>query len=265
MWDARGHVMSSSNDSSARREIFEWIGEHDKTFYLPRRPINPIGIYFSPETRNYFPDAFLPSYQGILILLMQSHLEFQVVTPRTLAAFRGATLVLPDVRMIGEVERDALRAQISRGARLVVTGTDATGLAAETLTRFPECPGRAYLADLQKDFGKTDPSERADLLSALAPDSPVRVEASASVATQIARVDGKIHIFFASFKGLVAGRNAVQTAERRIRVTVPAANAGKAWFLPFLGEAQAVEGQRHDANLVFVLPDVQKGAVVWFE
>ena len=75
----------------------------------------------------------------------------------------------------------------------------------------------------------------------------------------------KVHIFFASFKGLVAGQNAVQTTERGIRVTVPAASAGKAWFLPFLGEAQAVEGQRDGANLVFVLPDVQKGAVVWFE
>ena len=39
----------------------------------------------------------------------------------------------------------------------------------------------------------------------------------------------------------------------------------RAWFLPFLGEALEIEGQRDDANLVFVLPDVQKGAVVWFE
>ena len=31
--------------------------------------------------------------------------------------------------MLEEAERDALRAQVSRGARLVVTGTDATGLA----------------------------------------------------------------------------------------------------------------------------------------
>ena len=85
------------------------------------------------------------------------------------------------------------------------------------------------------------------------------------MATQIARVDGKVHIFFANFKGLVAGQNAVQTAEKGIRVSRAAASAGKAWFLPFLGEAQEVEGQRHDADLVFVLPDVQKGAVVWFE
>ena len=36
---------------------------------------------------------------------MQKHLEFQVVTPRTLAAFQGAALVLPDIRMLDEAER----------------------------------------------------------------------------------------------------------------------------------------------------------------
>jgi hypothetical protein len=265
-WDAKTHVMSGSNDPPTRTRIFEWIEKHEKTLYAPREPIHPIGVYFSPATRNYFPDAFLPSYQGILILLMQKHLEFQVVTPRTLAAFRGPTLVLPDVRMIRDAERDALRAQISRGARLVVTGMDATGFSAsKALTRFPECPGRAYLADLQKDFGRADPSRRADFLAALPPDSRVRVDASSAVATQIARVDGRVHIFFANFKGLAAGQNAVQTAEKGIRVTVPAATAGKAWFLPFLGEAQELEGHRHGADVVFVLPDVQKGAIVWLE
>ena len=78
-------------------------------------------------------------------------------------------------------------------------------------------------------------------------------------------MDGKVHIFFANFKGPAAGQNAVQTAEKGIRVTVPGATAGKAWFLPFLGEAQKIESRRHGADGAFVLPDVQKGAVVWVE
>ena len=85
------------------------------------------------------------------------------------------------------------------------------------------------------------------------------------MATQIARVDGKVHIFFASFKGLVPRQNAVQTPEKGIRLSVSASDADKAWFLPFLGEAQEVQGKRQGDSLVFVLPDVHKGAVVWFE
>src|SRR5215469_16505040 len=53
-WDASGHVMSGSNDPPTRTKIFSWIKEHEKTFYLPRGPVDPIGVYFSPETRNFF-------------------------------------------------------------------------------------------------------------------------------------------------------------------------------------------------------------------
>ena len=167
-WDAATHVMSGSNDLPTRKRIFEWIEGHEKTLYEPRVPIHPVGVYFSPQTRNYFTDAFLRSFQGTVILLLQKHLELQIVTPRTLAAFRGPTLILPDVRLLGEVERSSLRAQVSRGVRLVVTGTDATGLpASEVSTRFPECPGRAYLAALEEDFQTTNPSVAADFIRAL--------------------------------------------------------------------------------------------------
>jgi hypothetical protein len=78
-------------------------------------------------------------------------------------------------------------------------------------------------------------------------------------------VDGKLHVFFANFEGLVPKQNAVQTPQRGIRVSLGASPTGKAWFLPFLGEAQEIQSQREGANLVFTLPDVQKGAVVWFD
>src|SRR5215469_5692008 len=53
-WDAPGHSMAGSNDLATRTKIFSWIKEHEKTFYLPRGPVDPIGVYFSPETRNFF-------------------------------------------------------------------------------------------------------------------------------------------------------------------------------------------------------------------
>lgn len=265
-WDAATHVMSGSNDLPTRKRIFEWIERNEATLYRPREPVHPIGVYFSPSARNYFSDAFLRSYQGVLILLLQKHLEFRIVTPRTLAAFRGSTLVLPDVRVLEDAERDALRSLASAGTRLVVTGMDTTRLAASpALLAFPECPGRAYLEALEKDFTKAHPSAAAAFIAALAPDTSIHIEASPAVATQIARVDGKLHIFFANFEGLVAGTSAVQTPQKGIRIGVSADSAGKAWFLPFLGEAQEIRGQSHEGDRVFTLPDVQKGAVVWFE
>src|SRR6266513_617984 len=89
VWDAPGHSMAGSNDLATRKKIFSWIQAHEKTFYSPRAPIDPIGVYFSPETRDFYAADFIASYRGILILLMQKHVEFQIVTPRTLADFRG--------------------------------------------------------------------------------------------------------------------------------------------------------------------------------
>jgi len=80
---------AGSNDLPTRRKIFSWIHAHEKTFYLPRRPIHPIGVYFSPATRNFYAEDFVRSYRGILILLMQKHVEFQIVTPRTITDFQG--------------------------------------------------------------------------------------------------------------------------------------------------------------------------------
>jgi hypothetical protein len=237
-WDAATHVMSGSNDLPTRKRIFEWIEKHEKTLYEPRVPVHPIGVYFSPATRNYFPGEFIPAYQDMVIGLLQAHREIQIVTPRTLAAFGGSTLILPDVRVLGDDERAALRSHVSRGTRVMATVTDVAGVATS--------------------------SAAADVIKAL-PDQEVRVDASPAVATDIARVGGKLHIFFANFDGLVGGQNAVQTPQKGIRVSIPAAGTRKAWFLPFLGEAVEIQGERHAGELVFVLPDVQKGAVVWFE
>jgi len=77
VWDARGHVMSGSNDVETRKVIFNWIAGHEKTFYSPRNPVRPIGIYFSPKTRDYFSTEFIESFRGMMYLLLQSHLEFQ--------------------------------------------------------------------------------------------------------------------------------------------------------------------------------------------
>lgn len=179
VWDARGHVMSGSNDMKTRKEIFKWIKEHERRFYLPRKPIHPIGVYFSPKTRNYFPREFITSYTGIMHLLLQSHLEFQIVTPRNLEDFKGKILILPDVKCVNNEEIDFLNLFISSGNSLILTGE--TGkynenrevqsenpihgllgikdknkkIISKLLLKFiyyPCCPGKIYLSEVVKNF-----------------------------------------------------------------------------------------------------------------
>jgi hypothetical protein len=262
-WDAQGHVMSGSNDPPTRRELLNWIKQHEKTFYRPRHPVDPIGVYFSPATRNYFADEFLRSYEGVLILLMQKHLEFQVVTPRNLADFRGRVLVLPDVRVLDDEEQKQL-AQFAKSHSLVVTGNDATKLPESVnVIRFSECPGKSHLAALEKDFVSASPQAQEKFLQALGQNDDLQVNASPLLATSIARVDEKLHVFFANFKSLRAGVNAVQTPETGATISVR--GRGKGYFLPFLGESQQLRGHWDGTKTIYTLPPIHKGGVAWIE
>jgi hypothetical protein len=265
-WDAPGHSMAGSNDLPTRKKIFSWIEAHEKTFYLPRSPIDPIGVYFSPDTRNFYAEDFITSYRGILILLMQKHLEFQIVTPRTLADFRGKTLVLPDVRVLGEDEKKWLRSFAAQGNRLVITGTDATGIEkSENLAGFPSCPGKAYNAALEKDFEGAKPDSQQAFLDSLRGAGAVQIKASSDVATSIARTsNGHIECFFANFAGLRGGVNPVQTPQSGVEIRLTSKSDGKGFFLPFLGEAQPVKGVRSGDAITFALPTITKGAVFWY-
>jgi hypothetical protein len=265
-WDAPGHSMAGSNDLPTRKKIFDWIGEHEKTLYLPRSPIDPIGVYFSPETRNMYAEDFLASYRGILILLMQKHLEFQIVTPRTLADFQGKTLVLSDVRVLGQAEKKSLK-EFAAGKRLVVTGTDATELGdVPNVVRMPECPGKAYNLAIEKDFEHSSPDSQREFFASLLGADAVRIKASPQIATSIARTtDGHINCFFANFAGLRGGSNPVQTPQNGVEVTAKAKAEEKGFFLPFLGQVQEVKGERSGDLIRFTLPSITRGAVFWYE
>ncbi len=266
-WDAPGHSMAGSNDLPTRKKIFDWIQAHEKTFYLPRVASHPVGVYFSPETRNIYADEFIRSYRGILILLMQKHWEFQVVTPRTLADFKGETLVLPDVRVLNDDERGWLRKFVEQRHNLVITGTDATQLGeTASVTRFPRCPGKAYMSALEGDFEHADPDSQAEFLKSVKTTSEVEVTASPMVATSIAAVAGNPHIFFANFTGLVGKVNPVQTPQTGVRVRLAKGGKGKAFFLPFLGDVQEISGvQESDGRTSYTLPTITKGAVFWYD
>ncbi len=267
-WDAPGHSMAGSNDLATRKKIFDWIAEHEKTFYLPRSPIDPIGVYFSPGTRNFYAQEFINAYRGVLILLMQKHLEFQVVTPRNLAEFHGRTLIMPQVRVLGEDEKKWLQLFVEHGQKLVITGTDTeTGVGnAANVIRFPNCPGTAYNLALEKDFEHASPDSEQAFLASLQGSGSVKIKAGPDIATSIAKTpDGHINVYFANFAGLPGGPNLIATPQTDVEVNVVSKSDGQGFFLPFLGSTEALPGTRKGDSMSFVLPTINRGAVFWYE
>jgi len=302
-WDAQGHVMSGSNDFETRKVIYKWIGEHEKTFYLPRNPVNPVGVYFSPQTRNYFADDFMASYKGFMNLLLQTHLEFQIVTPRTLAGFHGAGLILPDVKCLGAQEVDLLGKLYAAGKFLYVTGEtgkydlernpvpdnpvlkllriQGDGLlhSGEKFLVLPDCPGKQYVQVTNNEFdasARTGQIKGAEFLALLNTFQSelgkmsdlkpgVTIQASPYISTQTALVDNKMHVFIANFKGLKGSENAVQIPETNVKITFPAKQDAKIFVLPFLGQVEELKGEWSNGQLTCILPEIQKGMVVWCE
>jgi hypothetical protein len=291
-WDVHGHVMSGSNDIETRKVIFSWIRENENTFFHPRQPIRPVGVYFSPATRNYFSEEFIASYRGILMLLIQSHAEFQIVTPRTLSDFQGDMLILPDARCLGADEIRHLASYVDSGKTLVVTGEsgryDATGAELQSnplqklgknVIEFPNCPGKAYYSQLQKDFNREAASGGSGaaefnslrrkftdgVVSKFAARPAVEITASPFVSTQIASVDGKITVFLANFKGLKSKETARQIPETGVEIKFAAQKPGTVVFLPFLGRAQTIPAVFESGKISCRLPPIEKGGVVWLE
>ena len=263
-WDAPGHSMAGSNDLETRKKIFTWIAEHERTFYRPRLAIHPVGVYFSPATRNYFAKDFVASYRGCLILLMQTHREFQIVTPRTLAAFKGTALILPDVRDLNEAERTTLKKLADAGMKFIITGQNTAGLAnSSNVALFPDCPCRSYERSLDADLEKSTPAQAKEFLAALPGPRDIEITASPRVATSVAMVDGKLHMFFANFDGLVAKKNPIPTPQKGIVLRLP--SQGTLHYLPFLGDPQEIRGTREGNETVYRLPSVERGGVAWIE
>jgi len=263
-WDAPGHSMGGSNDRATRRVIFEWIEKNEKELFSPRQPLNPIGVYFSPKSRDYTAKDFLPSYRGTMVLLIQQHRALQVVTPRTLAGYHGKTLILPSVSTLNESEKQSLKSFVGQGGQVVVLGVDATGLpqSAKKMVMAND-PGKAYFNALDSDFAAGSANPPKDLLDTLGTNNDIQLDAPATLAANFAIVNGTAHVYLANFGGLVPAKVVVPTPVN-IHIKVPAAMGDWLSYLPFLGDAQVVRGVKHGGKIEFTLPPLERGAVLSF-
>ncbi len=265
-WDAPGHSMAGSNDMATRKQIFNWIKKNQQHFRSPRVPVGDVGVYFSNSTRNYFPDVFLNSYQGVLLLLLRQHIQFQIVTPRTLTSFHGATLILPEVRILSHNEVEQLRQISSAGCRVVMTGkSDAKLDLFPHSVIFPKDPGAEYLALANKDFSQSFSVSESLFLKSLNSSSEFHVQASSDMAVYIATVDQQTHWFFANFKGLKKGAATTPVPVRNVEILAPLQGGTILHLLPFLGDASTVKGTIAEGQVKFIIPEIYRGAVAWTE
>src|SRR6185437_6075034 len=211
-----------SNDLATRKQIFAWIKRNQDALYSIRKPLGSVGVYFSDSTRNFYPE-FVRHYRGVLLLLLRKHVQFQIVTPRTLAGFAGKTLVLPGVRVLSSGEMADLRSFTAKGGRLVLTGPSDPNIGKlGHSVSFANSPGLEYLEAAEKDFERASLDSQSAFFKALGNDSAFSIEAAPDLVAYVAEANGKTHWYFANFKGLKKGNAIMPAPVENVTISAPA-------------------------------------------
>jgi len=292
-WDAHRFVMGGSNDYEARTKVYKWISENEKLIYAPRKTIAPVGIYFSPKTRNYFADEWIESYMGIFNLLLKEHIEFEIITPRTLSSAKSKLLILPDVKCLSENEYTGLKSWLKNGKTLIYTGETGNYNEKREISpnqhrmqelsntnpnaiRVTGNPERKFYQFLKANYNQAaqkgknpvyDNKELSDLLGQIHNSknySPaIKIENADVCTVQVASVNSKPTVFLANFSGLKGRIKANPTNQKNIIVTFNNAKRdSQAVMISFLGKSQKVKGEWSDGKLRVTLPEISRGCIV---
>jgi hypothetical protein len=295
-WDAHRFVMGGSNDFEARTKVYKWISENEKLIYAPRKTISPVGIYFSPKTRNYFANDFTPAYLGTMNLLLREHIEFEIVTPRTLSIAKCSQLILPDVKCLSDTEYEELKLWLINGKTLIFTNetgkyTDKREISAnhnrmqELSNTYPNAirvtgtPERIFYQFLKENYnqsaqkGKNPVYDNKDLSLLLGQihnaknySPAIQIENADVCVVQIASVNTKPTVFLANFSGLKGKVNANPIPGKGIIITFNnTKRKAQAVLIPFLGKPQKIQGKWSQGILKVTLPEISRGCIVQLE
>lgn len=256
-WDAKGHVMSESNDAEVRREVFGWIAQHEHVFYDPREPIAPVGVYFSPRTRDYHPDEFIAAFKGTLHALLLAHREFQIVTPATMGNFRGTALIVPQKQLFDSSDLKYLAAAVQHsGIKLIDIGSQPSSFEKLLTDRFPSAAAQGT-----RDKLLDDALQR--VVSQLPESSADQIFASPFTISQIARVNGASQVYLFNVKGLVAKHKLRPDPEREAIIDFVGGAGSRIFALPFLGSVTELVPERTGGRLRVHVPAFERSIVIW--
>jgi hypothetical protein len=301
MWDVEGYVMSSTNDMKTRTEVYGWASQYEDIFYSDRKPIEPVSVYFSDLTRNYFSGEFINSYRGILNLLIHSHLPFQIVTARTIDKLLPKILVLPDVRCISENEAASIKKLTATGTKFIITGefaiydenripldsispNDALSWLTSYFTfpqsgdykRLKDCPGKQYTVNmteqLNKYFRSGDDTEEmtevrnkflSDLYGTASFSSALRIEAPLDLIAVTSISEEYTYLYLTNVRALCTIYDSDDKRLRNVKISYDnSIGTDEVYILPFLGKPEQINTRLTGNEISLTIPEIGKGMVL---
>ncbi len=295
-WDVKTFVMSSTNDLETRKEVYKWIAENSDKFYYKKYPVNPVGIYFSPETRNLFPDDYPESFFGMIYLLANYHFDYQVVSPKTLSDSNYKVIILPDAKCLSSQEIEGLKNLAGKGIKIIYTGE--TGEYDENRIIRGENPlkadssfyksnslfidnniSKSYYKNLKENlnnyfysgFSNENklPSYTDSLISKINHfieiNPEIKIDAPLNILASYSKDEkGRIFIYLLNINQLceVCNRDIKQD---KIKISFNKNLGKKFYFLPFLGKQQNLKPTNFSNKYLLEVPGFDRGAVIRIE
>ncbi|MHA1743445.1 MAG: family 10 glycosylhydrolase [Candidatus Heimdallarchaeota archaeon] len=153
-WETKGPEMAGTVGFEYRKGLFNWIATYDDFLYGNWEVVNPVAVYYSPQTRDFvysleaihhpildygegvLDEQFWGAYNefigghhsydlyGLTAMLLQSHIPTKIITSRDLARLQELgvqMLILPDVAAMNETEMTFVEA-FAKGKPVIATG-----------------------------------------------------------------------------------------------------------------------------------------------
>lgn len=286
MWDVKGYIMSETNDMKTRTEVYKWVSQYEDIFYSPRTPLEPISVYFSDVTRNYFSEEFINSFRGIVSMLMHSHLPVQIVTSRTIDKLSPKILLLPDVKCISDQELSFLKTLEGNGTKLIATGEFASydenlekqnSISLTDLINLKDCPGKTYTENLNSELNKYFNSNNFDteemdetkniflstLFELTSYSSKFKIDAPIELITTTSIDENYIYLFLTNIKGICEACDAEERNIKDIKISYTGSIGGdEVYALSFLGTKEKVTTLKTENKTIFTIPEIERGMVI---
>lgn len=301
MWDVEGFVMSSTNDMKTREEVYRWVSQYEDIFYSERRPIEPVSVYFSDITRNYFSNDFIESYRGILNLLIHSHLPFQIVTSRTIDRLSPKILILPNVKCLSNIEAGSIKKLSENGTKFIITGEFAgfnenrlelksISLSDNLLwiTNFfklpqsdnykllKDCPGKLYTDKMKEELNSyfnsgenaykmTDVRNTflSELSGITSYTSKIKIDAPLDLIATSSIGKEYIYLYLTNIRSLCTIYDSNAGTVKDVKISFPdSVGSNEVFMLPFLGTTEQIKTHITGDEISFTIPEIGRGMVI---
>jgi len=286
MWDVEGYVMSSTNDMKIRSEVYKWVSENEDIFYTSRIPLEPISVYFSDITRNYFSEEFISSFRGIVSMLMHSHLPYQIVTSRTIDKLSPKILILPDVKCLSNAEINSIRTLNENGTNFIISGEfaaynenreDQNSITLNDSKILKDCPGKSYTENMKVELNNYFNSQNAntskmletrnlfisDLLDKTSYVPKIKIDAPIELITTTSVDENYIYLFLTNIKGICEACESNVKTLKDIKISYSnSVGSQEVFAIPFLGDKEKIKTKKLGSEINFIIPEVERGMVI---